>query len=35
MTANGIILVTGRGIGAAIATLLADQSQRVVISDVD
>src|SRR5258708_34803774 len=36
MTADGIVLVTGgsRGIGAAPATLLASQGQRVVISDI-
>ena len=36
MTAEGIILVTGgsRGIGAATATLLAQQGQRVVITDI-
>ena len=36
MTAEGIILVTGgsRGIGAATATLLAQQGRRVVIADV-
>jgi NAD(P)-dependent dehydrogenase (short-subunit alcohol dehydrogenase family) len=36
MAADGIVLVTGgsRGIGAATATLLAGQGQRVVIVDV-
>jgi NAD(P)-dependent dehydrogenase (short-subunit alcohol dehydrogenase family) len=36
MTAEGIILVTGgsRGIGAATATLLAQQGRRVVIVDI-
>ena len=36
MTAEGIVLVTGgsRGIGAATATLLAEQGRRVVISDI-
>ena len=36
MSAEGIVLVTGgsRGIGAATATLLASQGQRVVISDI-
>src|SRR3954454_7186510 len=36
MTTEGIVLVTGgsRGIGAATATLLAGQGQRVVIVDV-
>ena len=36
MTAEGIVLVTGgsRGIGAATATLLAEQGQRVVITDI-
>jgi NAD(P)-dependent dehydrogenase (short-subunit alcohol dehydrogenase family) len=36
MTADGIVFVTGgcRGIGAATATLLADQGRRVVISDI-
>src|SRR4030088_1679439 len=36
MTAEGIILVTGgsRGLGAATATLLAQQGQRVVIADI-
>src|SRR3954453_22703540 len=36
MTAEGIFLVTGgsRGIGAATATLLAGQGQRVVITDI-
>ncbi len=36
MNAEGIILVTGgsRGIGAATATLLAEQGQRVVIVDI-
>jgi NAD(P)-dependent dehydrogenase (short-subunit alcohol dehydrogenase family) len=36
MSADGIALVTGgsRGIGAATASLLADQGQRVVIVDI-
>jgi NAD(P)-dependent dehydrogenase (short-subunit alcohol dehydrogenase family) len=36
MTAEGIVLVTGgsRGIGAATATLLAEQGRRVVITDI-
>src|SRR5437762_10722156 len=36
MAADGIVLVTGgsRGIGAATATLLAQQGQRVVITDI-
>src|SRR5881392_438195 len=36
MSAEGIVLVTGgsRGIGAASATLLAEQGRRVVISDI-
>src|SRR3979490_1410273 len=36
MTAEGIVLVTGgsRGIGAATATLLTQQGQRVVIVDI-
>ena len=36
MSADGIVLVTGgsRGIGAATATLLAGQGQRVVITDI-
>ena len=35
MSAEGIVLVTGgsRGIGAATATLLAEQGQRMVIVD--
>ena len=37
MTAEGIVLVTGgsRGIGAATATLLAEQGRRVVITDIN
>src|SRR5258705_1815979 len=36
MSADGIVLVTGgsRGIGAATATLLAQQGRRVVITDI-
>src|SRR5258708_29631500 len=36
MTAEGIVLVTGgsRGVGAATATLLAEQGRRVVIVDI-
>ena len=36
MTAEGIVLVTGgsRGIGAATATLLAEQGRRIVIADI-
>src|SRR5437762_4532202 len=36
MTADGIVLVTGgsRGIGAASATLLAEQGQKIVIVDI-
>src|SRR6195256_5634692 len=36
MTAEGIVLVTGgsRGIGAATASLLGEQGQRVVIVDI-
>ena len=36
MTAEGIVLVTGgsRGIGAATATLLAEQGRRVVVTDI-
>src|ERR1700745_2160087 len=36
MAADGIVLVTGgsRGIGAATATLLAEQGRRVVITDI-
>ena len=36
MTAEGIVLVTGgsRGIGAATATLLSEQGQRAVITDI-
>ena len=36
MSAEGIVLVTGgsRGIGAATATLLAEQGRRVVITDI-
>ncbi|MDI4233039.1 SDR family NAD(P)-dependent oxidoreductase [Bradyrhizobium sp. Arg237L] len=36
MTADGLVLVTGgsRGIGAATATLLADQGQRVIVVDI-
>ena len=36
MSADGLVLVTGgsRGIGAAIATLLADRGERVIIVDI-
>jgi NAD(P)-dependent dehydrogenase (short-subunit alcohol dehydrogenase family) len=36
MSADGIIIVTGgcRGIGAATATLLAEQGRRVLIVDI-
>ena len=36
MSAEGIVLVTGgsRGIGAATATLLAEQGRRVVVTDI-
>ena len=36
MTADGLVLITGgsRGIGAATATLLAGQGQRVVVTDI-
>src|SRR5689334_5778871 len=36
MAAEGLVLVTGgsRGIGAATATLLAEQGRRVVITDI-